>query len=117
MAVNTVPIVIPDPIANASQTTPPTHPPSEDTPAPTHALAAEPPWSTPAQPCDRDPSPGLDQTTNPDCLALGCVWDWDAVACQCGQRHTVRICERCLFRDDQVCQADDEDHDGSAVTP
>jgi hypothetical protein len=57
----------------------------------------------------------VQQTTNPDCLALGCDWDWGPGLCGCGQWHTFRTCRRCRFSDDPVCAAD-EDHDDPAVT-
>jgi hypothetical protein len=63
-----------------------------------------------------DPITGVHQTTNPDCLALGCDWDWGPGLCECGQRHTFRTCRRCRFSDDPICAAD-EDHDDPAVTP
>jgi hypothetical protein len=58
----------------------------------------------------------VQQTTNPDCLALGCDWDWGPGLCRCGQWHTFRTCRRCRFSDDPVCAAD-EGHDDSAVLP
>jgi hypothetical protein len=36
------------------------------------------------------------RTENPDCLALGCDWDWWTESCTCGLSHTVRVCARCL---------------------
>jgi hypothetical protein len=101
-----VPSIIPDPIRHASPTTP--HP--QRNPA---ELAAEPPWSVPGH--DLVGTAGVNQTSNPDCLALGCDWDWGTGLCQCGQTHTFRTCRRCQFSDDPVCAAD-RDHDDPAVT-
>lgn len=51
------------------------------------------------------------RTTNPDCRALGCDWDWgtDPTICHCGIRHTYRICTRCLTPDNDLdhCAAHD----------
>jgi hypothetical protein len=98
---------MPDPIPDASPTT--RHP----NPGRSHDLAAEWPWLIPT--LEPDGTAGIDQTTNPDCLALGCDWDWGTGRCACGQLHTFRTCRRCLFSDDPVCAAD-EDPDDSAVT-
>jgi hypothetical protein len=103
---------MPNPIPNASPAIPTAtnlHP----NPA-SHDHAAAPPWSVPTQ--EPDGTAGVDQTTNQDCLALGCDWDWGPGLCECGQWHTFRICRRCQFSDDPVCAADG-DHDDPAVTP
>jgi len=108
---------MPDPIPEASPTIPLSttpHPQRNPEPGPAYEQAAEPPWSLPAQ--GPDATAGVNQTTNPDCLALGCDWDWGPGLCECGQWHTFRTCRRCQFSDDPVCAAD-EDHDDPAVTP
>jgi hypothetical protein len=62
-----------------------------------------------------------DRTTNPDCLALGCDWDWGTQPCECGRPHTFRICAHCLLLDDPVCDAaedaaeDDGDESGAVA--
>lgn len=56
--------------------------------------------------------------TNPDCLALGCDWDWGMEPCGCGRPHTFRICARCLVSDDPECDTDTDDAvgvDGAGV--
>ncbi len=57
------------------------------------------------------------RTENPDCLALGCDWDWGREPCGCGQSHVFRICARCLLCDDPVCDTDTDggEGDGSGV--
>jgi hypothetical protein len=59
----------------------------------------------------KNPGP---RTVNPDCVALGCEWDWGMESCPgCGGSHTYRICLRCLALDDgefELCRAG-----GSAV--
>ena len=55
------------------------------------------------------------RTENPDCLALGCDWDWWTEPCTCGMSHTVRVCARCLtppvewFCDGGGCRAEQAD--------
>lgn len=47
-------------------------------------------------------------TNDPDCVALGCDWDWDLEECRCGRRHTFRVCARCLTSDNtdaELCAA------------
>jgi len=64
-----------------------------------------------AGPSSTDESEGsapMVSTTNPDCLALGCDWDWDSEWCVCGASRVFRICARCLVADDSVCEACDE---------
>jgi hypothetical protein len=53
--------------------------------------------------------------TNPDCLAVGCDWDWGVEPCSCGRAHTFRICARCLVSDDPECDATDAMSGGSGV--
>ena len=109
-----MPSVIPDPIPDASPNTPTAINP-QPSPVRRHDLATESPWSVPTQ--EPDGHAEVHETTNPDCLALGCDWDWGTGLCQwCGQWHTFRTCRRCLFSDDPVC-AVDGDPDDSAVTP
>jgi hypothetical protein len=45
-------------------------------------------------------------TLNPDCVAVGCDWDWWTETCTRGHTHTVRICGRCLIPDpdSEPCQ-------------
>jgi hypothetical protein len=54
----------------------------------------------------KNPAP---RTVNPDCVALGCDWDWGVEFCPgCGLSHTYRICLRCLTPDNgefELCQA------------
>jgi RNA polymerase subunit RPABC4/transcription elongation factor Spt4 len=59
--------------------------------------------------------PGMVRVTSPDCLALGCEWDWNIMGCgRCGGSHTFRVCARCLVApDDELCPA--ADGDGLAV--
>jgi hypothetical protein len=114
---------MPDPTPNASPTTTPTSTNPQPNPAPEHAYepAAEPPpWLVPIQ--GLDGPAGVNQSANLDCLALGCDWDWGTVPCRCGRPHTLRICRRCLFCDDPICEADgdndasgEEDNDDQAV--
>jgi len=55
------------------------------------------------------------RTDNPDCLWLGCDWDWGTEPCGCGRAHTFRICARCLTADDPVCPAAGRDGSGVAA--
>lgn len=52
---------------------------------------------------------------NPDCLALGCDWNWGAQPCECGRPHIFRICTRCLRCDDPACDTANDQQDGSEV--